>query len=731
MWLNKNYANKFISTFSEYIILPTFLSKRSYSATNFSKTIWNTVYPEFSTKQKCVLMLLNNRAYPEWISVECDINQTVDIVCTRNSTASPSKEKIKDARCPPEIILKGKFCYSLMFFKGKTSNDGSLMIPNTFFKLKSLKILNFLLIAIDVKLKSFLSVNYINHAFLKQFSYEKYFSTITYAVENISVRDSEGYFVKRTKYNMKNPQLFFDNVFSCHSGLFISSNKVCDGIMNCGIRDNSDEDGCKCKTANGKCKYIVNIAERRQWECSSLYFTGADGKCYSFDHEYNHTKEVNIISRKFVCKNGNEIDVLYVDDLVSDCGESADDEIILQDIIVNNTYYPCDTEGEIPCKNGHNRCFDFSHICVYRLNKYHHLVPCRTGGHLQECHNFECNLKYKCPNSYCIPLGYVCDGKWDCPSGFDENISHNCKIRTCFGFFHCSSSSICLPIEDICDNYFDCPLKDDELMCALQTTKCPTLCHCHKFAMLCLGYLPEISNIYHALPHYAIKVSFTSIISLHLVKLFGHLVKVDLCCNTIALPCNILSGNETILWLDISKNEISVLLPYCFYYLSRLELIYINHNHLHTIHKLAFLILPNLKVVNISYNSLNHIPPKFLYKLFNLKIMSILENSLFLLKSMSFENTKMDILESGDYRICCIASSAKFCTAIKPWYFNCKTLLPTFTMRICIVIVACLILIFNSLSVLLQSKVRTKYNIFPVVIMCLNISDMLVSVYFI
>ena len=52
-------------------------------------------------------------------------------------------------------------------------------------------------------------------------------------------------------------------------------------------------------------------------------------------------------------------------------------------------------------------------------------------------------------------------------------------------------------------------------------------------------------------------------------------------------------------------------------------------------------------------------------------------------------------------------------------------------MRICIVIVACLILIFNSLSVLLQSKVRTKYNIFPVVVMCLNISDMLVSVYFI
>ena len=37
-------------------------------------------------------MLLNNRAYPEWISVECDINQPVDVVCTRNSATSTSKE---------------------------------------------------------------------------------------------------------------------------------------------------------------------------------------------------------------------------------------------------------------------------------------------------------------------------------------------------------------------------------------------------------------------------------------------------------------------------------------------------------------------------------------------------------------------------------------------------------------------------------------------------------------
>ena len=146
---------------------------------------------------------------------------------------------------------------------------------------------------------------------------------------------------------------------------------------------------------------------------------------------------------------------------------------------------------------------------------------------------------------------------------------------------------------------------------------------------------------------------------------------------------------------------------------------------------MAILILPNLKVLNISCNFLNHIPPKFFHHPFNLKIMSILQNPLLFFKSLSFEITKIDILESDDYRMCCTVSSVKFCTATKPWYFNCKSLLPTFTMRICIAIVACLILMFSTISIVLQSKIRTKYSIFPVAVMCLNVSDMLVSVYFV
>ena len=32
-----------------------------------------------------------------------------------------------------------------------------------------------------------------------------------------------------------------------------------------------------------------------------------------------------------------------------------------------------------------------------------------------------CNMRFKCELAYCIPWNYVCNGRWDCPNGEDEN----------------------------------------------------------------------------------------------------------------------------------------------------------------------------------------------------------------------------------------------------------------------------------------------------------------------
>ena len=734
MWLNKDFGYSYTSNFTELNTL--FVQEKKYSANNFSKRAFHTIYPEMSVKEKCTMMLLGNRAYPQWITAQCDeINHHITIVCMKYQTSAAQKIETNHTNCPTNYILNRKYCYDFIFFKGKTWTNSHVLISKRYLKLNSLKIFHFLFVAINVKLKSLLSVHYNNNTFIKQFSYEKYFSVITQRAENVPIRDSEGYFVKRINFTSRDLKRISGNLFSCKSGSFISSRKVCDETVDCGLSDNSDEYKCKCQTQDRRCKYITSD-QKRTWKCSSFYFTGIDGKCYSFDHQYiqvNIINKISIISNKIKCINGNEIDTILIDDLVSDCGESGDDESVLKDILVNHNYYSCHKEGEIPCKNGHNRCFDFTDICVYRLNKYHHLVPCRTGGHLQECREFECNLKFKCPGSYCIPLSYVCDGKWDCHNGHDEYILHTCKARNCIGFFHCSKSSICFPVEDVCDNYIDCPEKDDELMCGLKNIKCPVSCSCHNFAIQCLGSLLDIMNIYHKLPYSVIKVSDTSMATLHVLKIFSYLVLVDFSNNMIISPCYILSGNKSILQLDLSKNVIYVLQSYCFSNLSRIELFYLNNNHLHTIEKKAFWDVPNMKLLNLSCNSLNYIPPTLLYNLYHFKVLSVVKNSFLLLNPTLFRNTEIYILQSDDYRICCIASSVKMCTATKLWYINCKNLLPTHTVRIFIIIVGSLVLVLSVLSLILQVKLRAKYraSIFPIIIICLNISDMLVSLYFI
>ena len=79
------------------------------------------------------------------------------------------------------------------------------------------------------------------------------------------------------------------------------------------------------------------------------------------------------------------------------------------------------------CRKGHSKCFNISDIYRYRLDSKNNLISCRTGGHIQNCEEFNCS------SSYCIPWSYVCNGKWDCPHGDDEN----CEKERCVRMISC------------------------------------------------------------------------------------------------------------------------------------------------------------------------------------------------------------------------------------------------------------------------------------------------------
>ncbi|XP_060586516.1 uncharacterized protein LOC132742201 [Ruditapes philippinarum] len=113
--------------------------------------------------------------------------------------------------------------------------------------------------------------------------------------------------------------------------------------------------------------------------------------------------------------------VLYVDPSVAEGTVPID--IRLNQISCAYNYSVAIDEDFYDC-NGDNTKIRKSQLCIYDEDATGYIIGCRSGMHLQNCDDFDCPRNtVKCPNSYCISLRFVCDGRFQCPGGQDE---HNC-----------------------------------------------------------------------------------------------------------------------------------------------------------------------------------------------------------------------------------------------------------------------------------------------------------------
>ncbi len=232
---------------------------------------------------------------------------------------------------------------------------------------------------------------------------------------------------------------------------------------------------------------------------------------------------------------------------------------------------------ELPCLDGHPKCFIITQICVFSLNSCGHTHPCRNGGHMEECSDFECTTKFKCTNSYCIPWTYVCDNKWDCPKGEDELFQHICGTNKsiCVGMFRCWKTLSCIHSGSVCDGYIDCPSGDDEQFCQLKTIQCPEQCFCLAFVILCQEDHTELI-LY---PVVAIKITNSP----HVIQ---YIDKFKVC-----------------IILEIQNSNISDKdMP--FHVSAPLLCLHIQHNKLRTIPPNSFCENVVLKTLNLSWNQI-------------------------------------------------------------------------------------------------------------------------------
>ena len=146
---------------------------------------------------------------------------------------------------------------------------------------------------------------------------------------------------------------------------------------------------------------------------------------------YLHVFNDDYVREDFPCKSGATISITMVNDFVPDCGLKLKMNIfsvILQQrlIFIVSTKVKFHLEKDISYII-ESSFKNISEICTYKLNSMTHLTPCRTGEHLQNCREFNCNMKFKCLDYYCISGKYVCDGKWDCSHGYDKDTHKFCN----------------------------------------------------------------------------------------------------------------------------------------------------------------------------------------------------------------------------------------------------------------------------------------------------------------
>ena len=516
------------------------------------------------------------------------------------------------------------------------------------------------------------------------------------------------------------------NTFHCGQGVYISTLFMCDNKQDCPNR--IDEAGCICNNTSNyqsKCKFLID--KQKQKSCSKFYRSmkrGNDGVCKPFD---KLTIQNIDTAGMFTCLNGTKISSLLVNDLFLDCGPSGEDEMVLQYVKLNRVKFECSNFNQLHCLEGHPRCYNVSDICSYKLNTEYKVTPCRNGVHLQNCGDFSCNMKFKCPNFYCIPWGYICDGKWDCPLGVDERNDHKCGIsRTCMNMFKCRNSQICIHTGDICNAINDCPDRDDEILCELKNSKCPRDCECLTYVISC--YNSSSFDTRNIFPYTVLYVSLCSEdFTLQLVSQLRHIINLNIKNSNVRKICGTKICMKTTVIFDVGHNQINFLNSMCFSDIPYMALILLNNNIIRMMSTNSFYNLSKLLFVNLKNNFLLEISSNIMMHCKRGILIFLDKNKLKNIASDAFVESYIKQVTVSYLELCCLLPDKTECLDLsntKRWFITCSNILPQASFEVLFCFVCIAIAIVNSKSI------SVSHGAFGVSVIGNNCVNILYSLYF-
>ena len=676
--------------------------------THLQQQASNTSWLHMDEIKACSLMLLTNLAEPQWISVPCDeallpvgicvVNRTSTIHITDKNTENVQKMYF----CHQSYIQINTLCYDFLWGNvilkstevcngGTTANTDNILIFQHIYNSISIQS-EFPLVIVE---------NYSRERYLVRFykthSLFKYYENITKYQEGFhTCKFSETELIKG------------NNIFQCLRGGYISFKYVCDGAVDC-PNCNSDES-----------YFCMFVRKEAKSKCSRLFEMNKNGSCQKYVQEPKQ-------NRKFTSTNQNRVpnDNLFNNKRVTDV---AADMHPLNNVLRNKIYSSCQNPAQIPCFEGNQTCYSLKNVCMYELNVHNQIKSCKNGGHLENCKACECSITFKCPESYCIPWSYVCDGKWDCIGGHDEIYQPVCgKILICEHMYKCKNmSNLCLHLGEVCDGHKNCPFGDDELLCNLKSVTCPSKCTCLIMAIDCKNVS---AYDYKRIGFYtSVYISNSLIYSLSIIQDQLISTKVlKLPSNSLFEFCNI-SPFKEILLIDLSFNSLRRIGRNCFVSHKVLKVLLLNNNKIEFIALFAITNLTNLLFFNLSNNPICNFPWTLLKYSQRISSFGAVNLNLTVI-NLNSRNEIIKVIDTDSYHLCCVASYI-VCLADRPWFAQCSYLLPSKTLDIVFILVSCLITFLNIESIVLHLLTWKANKVFSVLVISLNVGNLVCASYF-
>ncbi len=628
-------------------------------------------FPMYVNSSLCTVVLMTNMVHPEYLHVTCNQNYTHDVLCMGKpdnnfSFTEGQTADIIDVYCEKgNIKSKGK-CYKFIFgwpvsTKNitqicKAQNKQAMYLKDVAAFLYELELL---IDAVTLSLPGIISVHHTSEPRPTKFHYDSVLDKSLTQVEEMSQHNLCGTFAcwSHAKHILQSAQLF-----RCHvTGAFILNYFLCDQKAHCPQNDASDESQC----ANHGTKAGGQIL------CSALFIFGKDGQC---------TKVVGSPSHVFVSQNSaNSAELHSVESASS--GQ-------------------CHNTGQMPCDSDQEACFAIADICSYYQDDNSNLYPCSNGRHLENCTHFECTGgMFKCPQHYCIPWRYLCDNKWDCPAGVDEQHGNICgKNAECRGLLKCTHSMTCIHLSAVCDHATDCPFGDDESFCELKSTVCPKWCQCLVLALSC----HHLSWVYFENTYQFVKVYLYCIDMMDLkdnnnriLLSFPNAVHISFeNVNLKVMYFQHLSQRTT--FLSLANNRLTSVQ---FVKRANIIVLLLQNNSLISISERLFASLRLLKLLNISHNPIADFSVNLFHQSAKLTLISLHHVNPPSEHLDSFEIEDLQFIEATELYFCCLNTQSK-CKVSQQWYESCADLIPSVLLSNFFVTACVLVPLIHLLSII-------------------------------